>query len=276
MLTADHGESLGEHGEKTHALFVYDATVRVPLLLRYPALFPAGAVYPGPVRSIDIVPTVSRPSGSRAEARLRAATSSAAAARQGAPLDLPQYSESLLSELGFGMAPLHSLRQAAYKYIRAPRPELYDLRADPGELHNLYPSAPARAVRLERALDRMLEDSARHAHAARENPMSRESEEALRALGYVSSVSDRTEHGRDGSQGRDQDLQPARGGTPPRAAAKVAPGREGPAGDPGRDPRAPERAQHPGALPHGGRAGSRRRARSTSAAWPRIRIRPGC
>ncbi|HXY42019.1 MAG TPA: sulfatase-like hydrolase/transferase, partial [Vicinamibacteria bacterium] len=195
VLTADHGESLGEHGEKTHALFVYDATVRVPLLLRYPALLPAGSVYPGAVRSIDIVPTVLSalrlPGGRETQgrdllARLRG---------QEPPLELPQYSESLLSELGFGMAPLHSVRLGGLKYIQAPRPELYDLRNDPGELHNLYPVEPARAAALQRELDHFLEDSARHAHAAKENPMSRESEEALRALGYVSSSSDRRSMG---------------------------------------------------------------------------------
>src|SRR6185295_2780463 len=58
VLTADHGESLGEHGEKTHAIFIYDATVRVPLIVRAPGVVPAGRVYAGPVRSEDIAPTV--------------------------------------------------------------------------------------------------------------------------------------------------------------------------------------------------------------------------
>jgi arylsulfatase A-like enzyme/Tfp pilus assembly protein PilF len=195
VLTADHGESLGEHGEKTHALFVYDATVRVPLVLRYPRLLPKGTVYPGSVRSVDIVPTVLAalrlPGGRETQGRdlldpLRG---------RSAPLDLPQYAESLLSELGFGMAPLYSVRQGGFKFIRAPRPELYDLRNDPRELHNLYATDRGRAGRLERELDRLLQESARQAHAARENPMSRESEEALRALGYVAPATDRQSMG---------------------------------------------------------------------------------
>ena len=58
IVTADHGESLGEHGEATHAIFVYDATVRVPLIVRHPATLPAGRVYDGPVRLVDVMPTV--------------------------------------------------------------------------------------------------------------------------------------------------------------------------------------------------------------------------
>src|SRR6185503_5202429 len=58
IVTADHGESLGEHGEPTHGVFIYDATIRVPLVWRLPGVLPAGVAYPGPVRHVDIVPTV--------------------------------------------------------------------------------------------------------------------------------------------------------------------------------------------------------------------------
>jgi arylsulfatase A-like enzyme/tetratricopeptide (TPR) repeat protein len=195
VLTADHGESLGEHQEKTHALFVYDATVHVPLILRYPAKLPGGRVYPGPVRSVDIVPTalalLGLPGGQETQGQslLREFRGEAS------PLDLPQYSESLLAELGFGMAPLHAVRLGGYKLIRAPRPELYDLRADPHELRNIYGAEKGRAARMELELDHLLEGSTRLARQVKENPMTRESEEALRALGYLSSGVDRKSMG---------------------------------------------------------------------------------
>jgi arylsulfatase A-like enzyme/Tfp pilus assembly protein PilF len=195
VLTADHGESLGEHQEKTHALFVYDATVHVPLIFRYPAKLPRSRVYPGAVRSVDIVPTVLAMLGLPGGEETQGQSLLRAFRGEVPPPDLPQYSESLLAELGFGMAPLHAVRLGGYKLIRAPRPELYDLRADPQELRNIYTEERDRAARLEGELDRLLEESAGKARKAKENPMTRESEEALRALGYLSSTVDRQSMG---------------------------------------------------------------------------------
>jgi choline-sulfatase len=183
IATADHGESLGEHGEATHAVFVYDATVRVPLIIRFPSRFPAGRVYDGPVRHIDVVPTLlallGLPGGNETQgADLAAAWAGTAPA----PM-LSQYSESLLSELGFGMAPLHALRKAGFKYIRAPRPELYDLSADPKELSNRYTLGERRAATLDAELKQILE--ATKPHPQQDSPMGRETVEMLQSLGYL-------------------------------------------------------------------------------------------
>ena len=185
VVTADHGESLGEHGEKTHAVFVYDATVRVPLLVRFPRLLPRGRVYKGPVSSVDIVPTLlailELPGGAETEG-----TSLLPALRGEAPPPArPQYSESLLAEVGFGMAPLHAVRSGGFKYVRAPRPELYDLAADPKELVNLFDGDRRRAALLDDLLGRTMDASARRAVAADASPMSKETMEALRSLGYL-------------------------------------------------------------------------------------------
>ena len=196
VLTADHGESLGEHGEKTHAIFVYDATVRVPLVFRYPALFPKGAAYPGPVRSADIVPTILGVLGLPGKEETQGADLSGLLRGKGPPPDLAQYSESLLSEAGFGMAPLHALRKGGYKYIRAPRPELYDLKKDPGELVNLFDTDRPRAASLDRELTATLDDSARRSVATRDNPMSRETMETLMSLGYLAPAGDRAAMGK--------------------------------------------------------------------------------
>jgi choline-sulfatase len=186
IATADHGESLGEHGEATHAVFVYDATVRVPLIARFPATFPAGRVYDGPVRHIDVVPTIlsllGLPGGSETQgADLTKAWQGTAPAPE-----LSQYSESLLSELGFGMAPLHALRKSGFKFIRAPKPELYNLSADPHEMSNLYANDGGDAKRsatLDAELERILQTARKD--APQDNPMGRETVEVLQSLGYL-------------------------------------------------------------------------------------------
>jgi arylsulfatase A-like enzyme/Tfp pilus assembly protein PilF len=184
IVTADHGESLGEHGEQTHAIFVYDATVHVPLILRYPKLF-SPRVYDGPVRSVDITPTVLDILGLAANKSVDGrGLLGALRGKEPAP-KLAQYSESLLSEVGFGMAPLFAIRDGGYKYVRAPRPELYDLRKDPNELHDLTGQLPRVAAKLNRELTGMMDESGRHAVKAASNPISRETEESLQALGYL-------------------------------------------------------------------------------------------
>jgi choline-sulfatase len=191
IITADHGESLGEHGEQTHAIFVYDATVRVPLLIRYPNLFQP-TVYTAPVRSVDIMPTVlsilGLPGGEVTDGRDLLA---AFRGKEPGPA-LPQYSESLLSEVGFGMAPLFAVRNGGYKFIRAPRPELYDLRNDPHELNNIVKAQPRVAARLDAELTRMIDGSRKHAIDPATSPMSRETEESLQALGYLAPHAERS------------------------------------------------------------------------------------
>lgn len=190
VVTADHGESLGEHGERTHAVFIYRSTTHVPLLLRLPGRFEGGQRYVGPVRSIDILPTI------------LASVGVAIPAQQGQDLqpllagpapDLPQYSESLVSELGFGMAPLFGVRSRDHTWIRAPRAELYNLRADPAEQVNLQ-GEPLHAVLgddLDALLDELLADSAARALQAQTHALSSETMEMLQSLGYLQGASDR-------------------------------------------------------------------------------------
>ncbi|MFN7986544.1 MAG: sulfatase-like hydrolase/transferase [Thermoanaerobaculia bacterium] len=185
VATADHGESLGEHGEKTHAVFVYDATVHVPLLVRYPRLVPQGKLYEGPASSVDIVPTLLALLGLPGGGETEGANLLPALRGEAPPPARPQYSESLLSEVGFGMAPLHAVRSGGFKYVRAPRPELYDLAADPKELANIFEKDRRRAALLDDLLQSTMDASARKAVAAEASPMSKETMEALRSLGYL-------------------------------------------------------------------------------------------
>jgi arylsulfatase A-like enzyme/Tfp pilus assembly protein PilF len=193
VLTADHGESLGEHGEPTHGIFIYDSTIRVPLVWRLPRLLPSGATYPGPVRHVDVAPTVLAILGLPGAEATQGASLLAALQGRTPPVDLVQYAEARLAEEGFGMAPLSGVRHAGHKWIQAPRPELYDLRADPRELRNLHGADPAVARLLETRLEAVVADSARRALTAPTREIDRETEEMLRALGYLAPPEQRAE-----------------------------------------------------------------------------------
>jgi len=189
VFTSDHGESLGEHQEATHAMFIYESTQHVPLIFRYPRKLPAGRVYDGPARSVDIMPTILSLAGKKPGETQGADLSEAFAS--GAPsASLVQYSESFHPELMYGMAHLQGVRQDAWTYIRAPRPKLYDRRTDPGELRNLLEgggsgAAKARALELDAALTRVIEDSKRFAVVAEANPLDPQTVAMLQALGYM-------------------------------------------------------------------------------------------
>ena len=134
-MTSDHGEGLGDHGEDEHLLFVYDSTLHVPLLLRFPGKLPAGARVRGQFRSVDLMPTIldllARPAvpGSGASRAAQIAGGGAIPANE-------SYAESLYGSLHFGWAPLRALRAEGWKYIDAPRPELYRVADDTREAQN--------------------------------------------------------------------------------------------------------------------------------------------
>jgi arylsulfatase A-like enzyme/Tfp pilus assembly protein PilF len=135
VVTADHGEGLGDHGEDEHLLFVYDSTLRVPLLMRLPGKLPAGARVRGQFRSVDLMPTILELAG-RPPVRTSGLSRAAQLATGSAIPANESYAESLYGSLHFGWAPLRALRAEGWKYIDAPRPELYRLAEDPGEARN--------------------------------------------------------------------------------------------------------------------------------------------
>jgi arylsulfatase A-like enzyme/Flp pilus assembly protein TadD len=139
VATSDHGESFGEHGEYAHGYFIYDTTLLVPLIVK-PPVGSGVAVHriETAVRSIDIAPTVLQFLGVPAQPTM-----------QGSGLLSMMLGKETNASAGaaycetyypteFGWSPLRALRSGRFKYIDAPKPELYDLVADPGELHNLY------------------------------------------------------------------------------------------------------------------------------------------
>ncbi|HMB68785.1 MAG TPA: sulfatase-like hydrolase/transferase [bacterium] len=177
VLTADHGESLGAHGELTHGLFVYDATQRVPLLAAGPAFPPRLAEAQRPL--LDVAPTLLAAYGVQPPADL-----------PGVPLQetvapgRAVYLETKDPELMRGWSPLFAMRTDRWKYVRAPRPELYDLQADPGETRNRFDDHPDVTAELSALLDRELAADVE----ATARPMDDETLEQLRTLGYVATA----------------------------------------------------------------------------------------
>jgi arylsulfatase A-like enzyme/Flp pilus assembly protein TadD len=186
VVTSDHGESLGEHQERTHGLFAYQATIRVPLVMwAAPALAPR--VVTGPARLVDVMPTVLEAVGMPAEAPSGRSVWPAATGA-GAIDDPGVYVEALNANLTRHWAPLTGLVAGGMKFVDLPTPELYDLVTDPGETTNRFEQQRERAATLGRRLNALKAGAA----PATPQPVDRETERRLRALGYVASSTPQT------------------------------------------------------------------------------------
>ena len=131
-VTSDHGEGMGEHREATHGFFIYQSTLAVPLFFRGPGVMPGGRL-PVTVRTIDLLPTLLELVGVPPPAAATFPGQSLVAALQGQepPPEPLTYAETLEPRLHYGWSDLRSVREGRWKYIQAPRPELYDLENDP-------------------------------------------------------------------------------------------------------------------------------------------------
>jgi choline-sulfatase len=191
IVVADHGESLGAHGEDTHGVFLYDETIHVPLLIKLPeaqpAAKPATTRVAAKVRLVDIAPTLLEiaaipvPSQMQGQSLLRIAKSKSSG---GSGSDQPVYSRADLPQRGFGWSPLESWRAGKYLYIRAPKPELYDLTADPGSAHNLAQSSKATLDTMAAQLDNFDRRFSGEAGKASAELSSSEMQK-LASLGYI-------------------------------------------------------------------------------------------
>jgi arylsulfatase A-like enzyme/cytochrome c-type biogenesis protein CcmH/NrfG len=179
LAMSDHGEGLGEHGEGTHGLFVYDSTLKVPFIVAGPGI-DTPRVAPTVARGVDVLPTLLDYAGLPRRPDIEG-RSLRPAIEGRAMEDVPAYVESLYPQREFGWAPLFAWRTARHKVIEAPRPELYDLEEDPGELDDLAPREPARLADMRKAL----EVARARPVAAASAEVDPESAEMLRALGYI-------------------------------------------------------------------------------------------
>jgi arylsulfatase A-like enzyme/Flp pilus assembly protein TadD len=176
VVAADHGEAFGEHGEISHSLFTYDTTLRVPLIIAGPGI-PASTIE-DPVSLVDVAPTIVAQLGARAMTGDGIDLSPSFA---GTPL--PQrtlYAESFAPLFDFGWSPLRTVRANGWKYIEAPKPELFDLQHDPGETKNEVGADAARASELARKVK-----GYGSADISANASIDREAQARLQALGYT-------------------------------------------------------------------------------------------
>ena len=189
VVVGDHGEGLGEHHEDTHGIFLYDSTTRVPLIVKLPNRREAGRTVEGQVRTTDIMPTILKLLGIAAPANL-----------DGDSLEpflngIEATPRTVFGEtnypLRFGWAPLRSVRMEGFKFVEAPKPELYDLRADPGESLNHYEPWNGTVQSLRRALAEL---SAKSPTTEKASPaaVSASTIDELQALGYLGSADARS------------------------------------------------------------------------------------
>jgi len=181
VITGDHGEALGEHGETTHGLFAYEGTLHVPLLMFAPRLFGAHArVVADPVRHVDVAPTILDAIGANP---MPADGRSVLPLAEGATLPaVPSYFESLSASLNRGWAPLYGVSRGSMKYIDLPINELYELSTDPVEAQNLAAERPREVDELQR----LLQNARANERGSTRSSESAETRERLRSLGYAS------------------------------------------------------------------------------------------
>lgn len=183
LLTADHGEGLGDHGETTHADLIYDSTMRIPLVFSNPRLWERPVVVADRLAgTVDLFPTLLGLLGLPAGP---ASLDGLDLTRDGASEDRAIYIETLAPLLDYGWSALHGLRRLEAKLIVAPSPEFYDLRDDPGEQINRFDSAREVGA-LREELQRKMDDGPSDLEVlGSEQPLDDEQRRRLAALGYV-------------------------------------------------------------------------------------------
>jgi choline-sulfatase len=185
-VMADHGEALGEHGERGHGIFLYAPTIHVPLIIKLPGTAPSTVA--ARVELVDVLPTV-----------LEAANLPVPKTVQGASLvpllekthaarnnDRPAYAETDYPHRAYGWSSLRSLRTGKYLFIDAPRKELYDQTVDEADAHDLSTASGAVTATLAAQLDKFRRETS-STRAAVSGPLDPQQAERLRALGYVAS-----------------------------------------------------------------------------------------
>lgn len=195
-VTADHGESLGAHGEDQHGIFLYDETIHVPLLIKLPHGQNAGRRVENTVELVDIMPTLLQTAGIDVPQPVQGASmldlmkpGAEGEAAASAWRDRGAYSQADYGHLAFAWSAEQSLRTGKYMYVQAPRPELYDQSADPKEVHDLASASPAVAD----ALGSRLKDFQQKTTNTGETPKSQMDDakaKRLAALGYLGARSD--------------------------------------------------------------------------------------
>jgi arylsulfatase A-like enzyme/Flp pilus assembly protein TadD len=180
VLLSDHGEGLGDHGEQEHGLFLYNATVHVPLVVKLPGQQRTRRVAV-PVQQIDLVPTILDLAGAPKRMELHGRSLRPLLDGTGTLPDTGIYSEALYSRYHFGWSELYGLTDARYRLVRAPRDELYDLERDPKEAASIAAERP----QVRQAMRAALETLIAHTPIGAPSAVTDEDRQRLAALGYV-------------------------------------------------------------------------------------------
>ena len=196
-MMSDHGESLGAHGESMHGIFLYDETIRVPLLFKLPGELLAGRRVETRVRLVDVAPTLlsmlSLPlpptfQGESLVPMMKVKPPLPGKAIQKAAADLPAYAETDYPHRAFGWSSIRSMRSGKYLFVRAPRRELYDQTRDQNAENNLAATSPAVTDTLQAQLDQFRDQTSSYHGKADQPAVTAEQSENLSALGYVAST----------------------------------------------------------------------------------------
>jgi choline-sulfatase len=183
ILTADHGEGLGDHGEQEHGLFLYNATTQIPFIVKLPGPLTNARArrVAAPVQQIDLVPTILDLAAAPARPGLHGRSLRPLLEGTGSIPDTGIYSEALYSRYHFGWSELYALTDARYRLIRAPRDELYDVERDPKESTSIAAERPQVRQAMRTALETLIANTSIGAPSA----VTDEDRQRLAALGYV-------------------------------------------------------------------------------------------
>jgi arylsulfatase A-like enzyme len=184
VIASDHGESLGAHGEDTHGIFLYDETIHVPLLVKLPQNQMAGKRVKGRVRLLDVAPAVLEAAGTPIPSQMQG-QSLLRIAKANPDAEQPVYARSDFPQQAFGWSVLESWRAGKYLYIRAPKPELYDLSADPNATRNLAQSSKAMLETIAAQLQAFDSHFGNDSGKSVETGLTSSEMQKLASLGYV-------------------------------------------------------------------------------------------
>ncbi|MGH9617250.1 MAG: sulfatase-like hydrolase/transferase [Acidobacteriaceae bacterium] len=189
VLLSDHGESLGQHGEYEHGIFLYDSTLHIAWMMSGPGI-PAGVRVRQQAREIDLLPTILDLLGAKASPAIQGTSMVPAFYGKSVPSTY-SYEETLIPKIDMGWTELRGIHTAHWMYIRAPRPELYNLDRDPDELNNVIDTRPKEYRELDAELRQLSGIGVSGRETVTMKQLDRPTMEQLQSLGYVADFSAR-------------------------------------------------------------------------------------
>ncbi len=184
VVLSDHGESLGEHGENTHGVFLYDSTMHIPFIVAGPAV-PAGRIIAQQVRSIDVMTTIADFLGIASGGRTHGVSLMPAIAEGKVARSNYSFMETLYPKTHLGWSELRGMRTDQWKIIIAPKPELYRLSGDPAESRNVVTQNPTVADQLQKKIWEITGPPG-SVEKVEFHPIDEQTRQQLESLGYVS------------------------------------------------------------------------------------------